>query len=144
MKIFQAALSALAVTKASANAVQCNIESIIVVDCSAETGFRVSKSNSSITFTLLQIDLDNGDASSGACYDFLTAGTWNMHLFADGITASNSQCNAGTVSETMFDLSAAVIDSDCVDTTNPAGSLDFSTNIYFYDNDGNRPWSSVS
>ena len=45
MKIFQAALSALVVTEANAAAaVTCDIHSIIVVDCSAETGFKVSYS----------------------------------------------------------------------------------------------------
>ena len=67
-----------------------------------------------------------------------------MHVFADGTTASDGLCDLGLVSESTIDLAAAVVDADCVDTTNPAGSLDFSTNIYFYDNDGNRAWSGVS
>ena len=67
-----------------------------------------------------------------------------MHVFADGVPASNIACSVGTVSETMFDLAASVVDPFCVGTSNGAGTLDLSTNIYFYDNDGNRPWSSVS
>ena len=67
-----------------------------------------------------------------------------MHVFADGQTASDGQCDLGLVSETTFDLAGLVVDPTCVDTSTSAGTLDLSTNIYFYDNDGNRAWSGVS
>ena len=42
MKIFQATLSALAISQANGNAITCDIDSLISVICSAETGMKVS------------------------------------------------------------------------------------------------------
>jgi len=129
MKIFQATLSALAISQANGNAITCDIDSLISVICSAETG--------------MKIDLDNS-ASDAGCTSFLTAG-WNMRGFADSTTESSTTgCLLGTgVTETEYDTADFVSDTTCFDKETTAGNLVLSTNVYFYDADGNRAWSGV-
>lgn len=58
MKIFQATLSALAISQANGNAITCDIDSLISVICSAETGMKVSVNSSLMSKIILFISLD--------------------------------------------------------------------------------------
>ena len=69
-----------------------------------------------------------------------------MRGFADATTESSTTgCLLGTgVTETEYDTADFVSDTTCFDKETTSGNLVLSTNVYFYDADGNRAWSGVS
>lgn len=69
-----------------------------------------------------------------------------MHGFADATTESSTAgCLLATgVTETDYETASLVSDTTCFDKETTGGNLVLSTNVYFYDSDGNRAWSGVS
>ena len=70
-----------------------------------------------------------------------------MHGFSDtGVLAeSSASCNLHNgVSAAEYTVDGQSSDTNCFDSNTVGSNLELSTNLVFYDANGNRPWSSVS